>query len=56
LQNPFPINVHCANIGGDAWDVIAECEYPIGSVSRVKGVVFRDMSPGWNTVVKSASC
>jgi hypothetical protein len=56
-QNPFPIDVHCMNIGGDAYAIIEHCQHEYTDwVVSVKGQVFRDMSPGWNTVVKESAC
>ncbi|KAK4136423.1 hypothetical protein BT67DRAFT_447817 [Trichocladium antarcticum] len=56
-DNSFAISVWCGNLAGDAWEIIGECAYSYNEwVASVKGQVFRDGPPAWNTVVREASC
>ncbi|KAJ6256462.1 hypothetical protein Dda_8324 [Drechslerella dactyloides] len=56
-DNNFPIKVWCGNIVGDFHDIVNECgEDVVDWVSSVKGAIFRDGPPAWNTVVKNQSC
>ncbi|KAJ2974051.1 hypothetical protein NQ176_g6255 [Zarea fungicola] len=58
FQNPYPIDVWCGNLVGDFYDIAAECgeEWYDGLVISLKGQIFRDGPPAWNTIVKRQSC
>lgn len=57
LQNNFKIDVWCGNLAGDALDIATQCAEPFRDyVIQLKGQVFRDGPPAWNTIVKSNSC
>ncbi|KAF3274581.1 hypothetical protein TWF970_007842 [Orbilia oligospora] len=56
-DNNKPIKVWCGNLVGDFYAIVDECGNKFRDwIVSLKGAIFRDGPPAWNTVVKSQSC
>ncbi|KAK6353848.1 hypothetical protein TWF730_008271 [Orbilia blumenaviensis] len=56
-DNNHKISVKCSNIVGDFYDIVEECGNKWKDfIVSVKGAIYRDGPPKWNTLVASQSC
>ncbi|KAK3378068.1 hypothetical protein B0H63DRAFT_235360 [Podospora didyma] len=60
-NNAFAISVWCANIAGDVQNIGAECESPSSAAGNevgpsLKGQIYRNGWPAWNTAVRNEVC
>ncbi|KAF3102799.1 hypothetical protein TWF569_011757 [Orbilia oligospora] len=56
-ENNKPIKVFCGNLRYDFYEIVHECADVVRDwVVSLKGAIYRDGPPAWNTVVKFQTC